>query len=217
LLCGLAVASDPLYIAIVYVSSPTLRIADSLLHLFFISIGMLFLPFLGLRQSAPDSRQGRCAQNVMAVFSFLLAFCATGLLTARALVDFDEDPAVTSSPTMHLLRIAILGLCLVLIAPLSWLYRSDVVGQKLVVVTLAAVFPIAQLVAEIAQFLNTSLAGSVHLFELALAVEHIMFFATHYWPGAGGRDIEEDKAAGDSGSESPEEREAMLPRSVVRI
>jgi hypothetical protein len=209
LLCGTIIASDPFYILIFYTSGSAFRVVDSLLHLFFITIGMLFLPFLVLRQPKSEEREKFCRHIALNVFPFVLAFCVTGMLTVRAVLDLDDDPATGSNPALHIARTIVVGLDLVVITPLAYLYRSDLVNEKLFVVTLAVVFPIAELISEIGQFFNPLLIGNVQIFELIVAVEHVAFFATHTWPGKSGINIREEDTGSDT-SKTIGEKEAML-------
>jgi hypothetical protein len=212
LLGGMLLASDPFYIGLFFTASSSLRVFDSLLHLFFTTIGMLFLPFLELRQLTLISGLWKV---VLHGLPFLIAFCVIGILTARELLNFNENFFVKPSSAMHIVRFVILGLYFAVVAPLSWMYREDAPGQKIVVVTLVFAFPVAQLIAEIGETVDSAIAGIVPLFELTVAVEHVMFFAVHNWPRMSMRDFVDDHLDPDSHDDGPGEQTAALAEGLV--
>jgi hypothetical protein len=180
LISVIILSSDPFYFAVFFVSASVIRIADSLIHLFFVVAGLFFLPFLGLRGGNPDKR-------ILA--PFLLGFAVIGAFTVRSVVGFDGDPERTERMELGIARIVAVGIYLAVAALL--LGKTEWTGFAAI---RAVAGPIAIAVVELVQFLNPVLTVGSQVFELALGLEHLLFFASLNWPG--GLADEDDSEAG---------------------
>jgi hypothetical protein len=212
LLCGVMIASDPFYIIIFFTAGSEFHVFDSLLHLFFVVMGILLLPFLIVRRSG--FQLGK--QAALNLFPFLVTFCVLGMLTVREVLDLDDDPANGANSALQIARMIVFSVDLVVMGMLGYLYRGEDGSEKLFVITLAVVFPIAEVISEIGQFFNPQLIGNVQIFELIVAVEHVAFFATNTWPGKNNRDMGDEESVPES-NKNIGENEAILFEPRVRI